>query len=101
MLSFLGAIIPVGIALSSPDPKYVENKAQAGITIRNTFWWSRLVGDAFQVCLALVFILRNDYEQYDNLALPLCLALVFILRNDYVASLVEKLSPPVDDTGLS
>lgn len=79
MLSFLGAIIPVGIALSSPDPKYVENKAQAGITIRNTFWWSRLVGDAFQVCLALVFILRNDY----------------------VASLVEKLSPPVDDTGLS
>jgi hypothetical protein len=79
LLSFLGAIIPVGIALSSPDPKYVENKAQAGITIRNTFWWSRLVGDAFQVCLALVFILRNDY----------------------VASLVEKLSPPVDDTGLS
>jgi hypothetical protein len=79
LFSFLGAIIPVGIALSSPDPKHVENKAQAGITIRNTFWWSRLVGDAFQVCLALVFILRNDY----------------------VASLVEKPSPPVDDTGLS
>jgi len=155
LISFLGSIVPVGIAVSSPDPKIVENKAvyvwftclgallylvfailllgrgrwiaerlikdsipdrlevrsvppphacldfwvrilglyfflsvvgrlvthiaETGFTVRGIFRWSRLVGDGVELCLALVFILRNDY----------------------VASLVEKLSPRVDGTSPS
>ena len=54
--------------------------AEAGFTaVRGIFWWSRIVGNGVELCLALVFVLRNDY----------------------VASLVEKLSPRVGGTSPS
>ena len=51
--------------------RLVTNMAEAGFTtVRSIFWWSRVVGNGVELCLALVFVLRNDY----------------------VASLVERLS---------
>ena len=46
------------IAVSS---RLVSALAQAGSTIRGAFWWSRIVGEVFEICLALVFIFKNEH----------------------------------------
>ena len=44
------------VAVSS---ELVSAIAQAGITVRSGFWWSRLVGESLQLALSVVFIFRS------------------------------------------
>jgi hypothetical protein len=37
----------------------VSDVANAGTTIRNSFWWSRLAGEILQIGLSLVFIFKS------------------------------------------
>jgi len=45
------------VAVSS---RLVSAIAQAGITVRNPFWWTRIVGDALELGLAVIFIFRSE-----------------------------------------
>jgi hypothetical protein len=44
------------VAVSS---ELVSAIAQAGVTIRSAFWWTRLVGETLQLGLSLAFIFRS------------------------------------------
>ena len=40
--------------------RLVSAIAQAGYTVRSPFWWSRLVGEALELGLAVLFIFRSE-----------------------------------------
>lgn len=39
----------------------VSDIAHAGLTIRSTFWWSKLAGEILQISLSLAFIFKSTY----------------------------------------
>ena len=59
-LEFWVRVLGVYFFLSSIG-QLVATMAEAGITIRNAFWWSRLVGEAFKLGVSLAFVFKGDY----------------------------------------
>jgi hypothetical protein len=44
----------------SVSSRLVSAIAQAGYTIRSGFWWSRIIGEAFELILAIIFVLKSE-----------------------------------------
>jgi len=44
----------------SVSSRLVSAIAQAGYTIRSGFWWSRIIGEAFELALAIIFVLKSE-----------------------------------------